>query len=1057
MQRWRVRKYWNGVMIRMEIGKRQLLFENPSAAYRGKPFWALNGKLEEQELKRQIKIFKEMGFGGFFMHSRTGLETEYLGEEWFRLMKECADYAESLDMEAWLYDEDRWPSGSAGGMAAREMKYRASFLEAKLYSPAEWEKFRKEWTGEWAESGKRWKERIHALADCENHADDDNVINQFAVNFHDNDMISVRSITAAESIRKDETAVVFIVRLAECNDNYNGFTYLDTMNRDAVAYYMQLTHERYGQECGDCFGRSMRGIFTDEPHRGPLFTEFSGGKVNAVPYTSELFREFQRRFGYDLSEKLPELFFRYEGHPLSRTARDYIELCQELFLENFAEPVQRWCMENGLFFTGHLLHEDSMTAQTAMQGSLMRFYEYMDYPGVDVLTEHNDSWWIVKQAASVARQLGKKYILSELYGCTGWQMSLEDYKQTGDWQALLGINLRCPHLSWYTMKGETKRDYPASIFYQSAWYKEYHFLEDYFSRINAVMEDTQPVCSVLVLNPIESVWARTRSGAFDGLEACDKGIQRLEKRYQDLFWILTKNHIDFDYGEEDLLNRYASIHGSRIQVGEVSYTTVLVAGMETIRTSTLMLLEDMVKQGGNVIFVGEIPRYADVMPSVRIRDLAERASVIPFEEEQISSSLNKGRLVHLSGKHAEKIAVQVRKTKQEWIVFLLNSDRETSAGRIEVRLDIQGHPEIWDARTGKVYDCPYTRKKESLELAVLFKAGEEKLLVVSGKKRVVQKEEENQWIRLRIPENEFSYSLLEENVCVLDWVRTYTKDGRNVPETEVLKADRRLREMLRLSYRGGEMLQPWYVEKCNKGVKQVLADITLEYRFEAESIARECFLAVEDLENVRRILLNDKEMPKVSKGKWLDHCFERIKVPQGLLVKGTNILKLEYGYYKNSGIEAVYLLGGFGVRLEAGSRNAVITELPGTLKPGDIRAQGLPFYTGGIRYFLTGMQDGRYRIRVRETGAATVRLIGKKNTSFISKPYEAVIEDPKAVELIFGRRNTFGPLHQLPAKAESYNPGSFVTEGAQWSDDYVLMSQGLAELPEIWIERKDNR
>ena len=60
-------------------------FHNPSAAYRGKPFWAWNGKLEEQELLRQIDVLHEMGFGGFFMHSRTGLQTEYLGEDWFRL------------------------------------------------------------------------------------------------------------------------------------------------------------------------------------------------------------------------------------------------------------------------------------------------------------------------------------------------------------------------------------------------------------------------------------------------------------------------------------------------------------------------------------------------------------------------------------------------------------------------------------------------------------------------------------------------------------------------------------------------------------------------------------------------------------------------------------------------------------------------------------------------------------------------------------------------------------------------------------------------------------
>ena len=94
-------------------------FKNPGAEWRGKPFWSWNGKLEKDELLRQIDVMKDMGMGGFFMHSRTGLETEYLGEEWFELINACADYAESIGMEAWLYDEDRWPSGLAGRMSSK--------------------------------------------------------------------------------------------------------------------------------------------------------------------------------------------------------------------------------------------------------------------------------------------------------------------------------------------------------------------------------------------------------------------------------------------------------------------------------------------------------------------------------------------------------------------------------------------------------------------------------------------------------------------------------------------------------------------------------------------------------------------------------------------------------------------------------------------------------------------------------------------------------------------------------------------------------------------------
>ncbi len=113
-------------------------FASPSSAYRGKPFWAWNGKLEEEELRRQIRVMKRMGLGGFFMHSRVGLSTEYLGDDWFKAVGACIDEARQLGMEAWLYDEDRWPSGAAGGIVTKNPKYRMRSLEIQEYAkPAE--------------------------------------------------------------------------------------------------------------------------------------------------------------------------------------------------------------------------------------------------------------------------------------------------------------------------------------------------------------------------------------------------------------------------------------------------------------------------------------------------------------------------------------------------------------------------------------------------------------------------------------------------------------------------------------------------------------------------------------------------------------------------------------------------------------------------------------------------------------------------------------------------------------------------------------------------------
>ena len=96
--------------------------------FRGLPFWSWNGKLEKAEIIRQVHILKEMGFGGFFMHSRTGLATEYLGDEWFELIRAATEEAEKLGMSAWLYDEDRWPSGTVGGEVTKTLEYQLKFI-----------------------------------------------------------------------------------------------------------------------------------------------------------------------------------------------------------------------------------------------------------------------------------------------------------------------------------------------------------------------------------------------------------------------------------------------------------------------------------------------------------------------------------------------------------------------------------------------------------------------------------------------------------------------------------------------------------------------------------------------------------------------------------------------------------------------------------------------------------------------------------------------------------------------------------------------------------------
>lgn len=90
-------------------------FKNIHKKYRPVPFWSWNEKLETDETKEQIRRMNDAGLGGFFMHARGGLQTAYMGEEWFENVDASIAEANSLGMNAWAYDENGWPSGFGNG------------------------------------------------------------------------------------------------------------------------------------------------------------------------------------------------------------------------------------------------------------------------------------------------------------------------------------------------------------------------------------------------------------------------------------------------------------------------------------------------------------------------------------------------------------------------------------------------------------------------------------------------------------------------------------------------------------------------------------------------------------------------------------------------------------------------------------------------------------------------------------------------------------------------------------------------------------------------------
>ncbi|HOL66564.1 MAG TPA: glycosyl hydrolase [bacterium] len=1037
-------------------------FSCPGSFYRGAPFWAWNGKLEPEELQRQVRIMKQMGLGGFFMHSRVGLDTAYLSEDWFRCVRACVDQAEKSGMYAWLYDEDRWPSGAAGGLVTRQPRFRMRSLVMTITREIK----NLKWTRE--------------------------VIAAFTGTVEGNSVKNLKRLSPGKRIRQlaqDESLLIFSVRLARPSPWFNGYTYLDILSPEAVREFIRVTYVAYQKRVGRFFGRSIPGIFTDEPHYGHMLGQWQEGEANlCVPWTDRLPVVFKKRYGYEIMEHLPEIFLDIQGQPVSKARYHYHECATFLFVDSFARQIGQWCGRNRLLFTGHVLGEDTLASQTAVVGDAMRFYQYMQAPGMDLLTERWRIFITAKQVSSVAHQLGRKWRLTETYGCTGWDFPFAGHKALGDWQLALGINLRCQHLAWYTMLGEAKRDYPAAISYQSPWWPLYPRVEDYFGRLISVLSRGEEVRDLLVIHPIESMWLRWRRGWEN-----DKEVKEYDRLFSALTNWLLAHHLDFDYGNEEILARYGRVgkENGRIvlSVGRAAYSTVLVPPLLTIRRSTLELLKRFQAAGGKLVFLGQAAPYLEAEPSELPVQLASQCLLINQCGPELTEALNCSRRVSITdstGRELTSVLYLLREDSDAFYLFLCNTGENflTSPSerynQVMVRERKIAYPEAivrglpgWpqpavelDPETGQYFMARNRQSESGWEILTEFPALGSRLFVIP-KKEAIPAKPAISWREIKrqpVGGDTWKVSLSEANVLVLDRPEYRLSAQEWQPGEEILRLDRIVREKLGLAARGGAMVQPWARKKNPRPRK---LPVSLKYSFTAEYLpSGNLFLAIEKPE-LYRIKINGQEVsPDMDCGWWVDRSLKTLPIDPAILRPGSNQLLLECDYDENHpGLEVVYLLGNFGVRVE--NNQLLLCQPPETLKTGDWTEQGLYFYAGSVSYFATfkpSLDTGQrlflhlpdYRgvaARVFVDGQLAGVVAWPPNEIEITALVAGKNEVTLTVEIVGHRRNSHGPFHLKEKWPAWTGPAQFVPEKDNWYDGYQVVPCGLLAPLEVIIRQ----
>ena len=1016
----------------------QKLFENPTAEYRGTPFWAWNCELKKEELLWQMEVLKKMGFGGGHMHVRTGMATPYLSDEYMDLIKACVDKAKSEEMLAWLYDEDRWPSGAAGGLVTKDKEFRARHL---LFTPVPYDNG----------NGAVLMENSSARAA--------RTENGYLLAAFDVQLDKEGYLISAKKIEENEEAVyekwyAYVEQNSE-SGWYNNQTYVDTLNKKAMQRFIDITYEAYNRTIGDEFDKTVPSIFTDEPQFTRKSTlKFATDKDDVtLPWTDDLAETFGAAYeGEDVIAGIPELIWDRADGEVSLIRYHYHDHICERFAQAFADQCGAWCREHGMALTGHMMEEPTLESQTAALGEAMRSYRGFDLPGIDMLCARFE-YTTAKQTQSAVHQFGYEGMLSELYGVTNWDFDFRGHKLHGDWQAALGVTIRVPHLSWVSMAGEAKRDYPASISYQSPWWEQYRLVEDHFARVNTAMTRGVPVVKVGVIHPVESYWLH-----WGPAEQTAMVRDELDQNFQNLTEWLLFGSVDFDFISESLLPTQCEKGGAPLQVGHMNYDVILVPGCETLRASTLERLEAFAAAGGKLVFAGQIPTLVDARPSSRPAELAAKCQCIPLSEGAVLQAAEAGRVVEIrnqTGSLTKNLLYQMRQDGDGRWLFICNAKEPYNkdvARYQDLRIRVAGgwKPTLYQTMDGTTAPIEFETADGQTEIRCRMYDYDSMLLYLEpceagsyagcdGNAAAGQ--------MLKLPVL-MDYTLSEPNALLLDQAEYALDDEEWQPCEEILRLDNVCREKLSWPTRKEALAQPWVVPD-----EPITHSVKLRFTFNAAYAVSGASLAIEDAERLQ-LSLNGAAVPAQVTGWYTDKSIKTIALPE--LKAGENVLEVKVPFGRRTNLEWCYILGDFGV--EVSGRYACIVPAREKIAFGDFTRQGLPFYGGNVTYHIpVTTAGGELTLRSSHYRGALqkVSVDGGEAEAVIYPPYTvslgSVPSGEHVIDLtLYGhKRNSFGPVHLADLKETWIGPGAWRSEGDRWCYDYKICEEGILSTPEI--------
>jgi len=579
-----------------QINKLMEGFKNPTTETTPAMMWFWNSDINEEGITFQLENFYKQGIVNFFIHPAGGMRVMYLSDRFFELIRHAVNEAKRIGMKFWIYDENDWPSGMAGGLLREQYpEYRQDELYGqKEIIPMCGMRCMLDRPGKFLRAqrivekgGKYYVTDVTDL--CEVIEGDDCVNVQYQSRTQGRE-----EVYFFFSQHSDRVIYAPLSRL-----NSKGVRgYINILKEEVVAKWIEMTHEKYKEAVGDEFGKTVMGVFTDEP---TSLYRFDG--PHPAPWDDEMEEIFEKQHGYSFMPYMYTLFLEPKTPEEVKARDDFRTTLQYRYFKAFAYQVSDWCRKNNLLFTGHFGGEEHVAAMMA-QGDMMEEAMIMDIPGMDTIgckyaIDNNDYNVAPKLITSAAKFNGSKIVLSETYTTSGHDYKLWQMKRLGNRILGMGVNMMQFMGAQYSYFGSRKGCF-TTYNYENPVFAHFKLYNDYVARIQHLSRATTPVANVLVFNPIRQVIQK-----YDML---DKRHYRhvVQDIYEDIVNGLGHNGIAFDMFSENLTQNIKVFDGY-VEAYGYRYDCIVFPDMYYINGGTAELIKDLKKAGVKMIFAHSVP------------------------------------------------------------------------------------------------------------------------------------------------------------------------------------------------------------------------------------------------------------------------------------------------------------------------------------------------------------------------------------------------------------------------------------------------------------------